>query len=816
VQGLDKFGFVLRNHSLIDIFSSYWARWCFFTLAVVLAFVQTACVRTNFFGKDKYLLGRQVVKGNKALVSSDLIPLLRQTPNRKILGFPTYAYVYVIARKSWDSVGVARKITAVADKYDEKIAAIINKPGSESVYDSLQIIKLEKKRDRVLERLNKRRVDGNWWMRVVGEKPVFYDSTLAKRSVEQLVGYHYQHGFFEVKVHFKLDTLGQRVKVIYYTDEGPRWKVKSVKFTSVDNNLQNIMNDHVKKTLVENNEYFDLLEQEAERDRIVKLFRESGYVSFSRNFIFVENDTADFANHLIDVTVRVANSKEGTHHNYKIGVIDFVLKDPNTDIIERDTIVFDGINFISPKKNYSWRILANKVNIRSGMYYHQPKIQETQAALSSIDVFRFVNILLDSLNMPIGQLRMKVTAEKLQKYQLSDEAGFQVSVGTPGPYATGNLKIRNILGSFSSLDLGGRYSEEGQFSIYNQSTAAYRAREVGANAAINIPRLLLLDRFSILYRTVNPKTKFQFNYTFTNRPEYARQLVRGALTYSINPTIHSAVEVSPLVITVGFTERINSSFAEVLKDYKTLQQSFYNSLVTSFTANYIFNNTNSFGPRKKSTYLRIGPEIGGLTGSLLSKRLGNNPDSLGKLKIFRFYRFNADIRVVRPFGKTTAIATKLNFGMARPIGVSTTLPWEKFFFAGGGYSNRAWAPRRLGPGSFNTGNNYESPGNILIETSIELRQKLIGFLEGALFVDAGNVWTSTKDYEKVGADFQIDRFYKEIAVGAGFGVRMDFSFLLLRIDFAAKVYDPAEVEGRRYVFGRSQKLLLNFGIGYPF
>jgi len=782
--------------------------------------MQSSCIRTNFFGKDKYLLGRQSIVGNKTLPTSEIQPLYRQTPNRNFLGFPPYAYIYTIARVSWDSTAIVKKISSTADSYDEKIALIINKPGGDAVKDSLKIVKLEKKRDKILDRLNKRRSEGNWWMRVVGEKPTYYDSTLTKRTKQEIILYHYQHGFFQAKVSYKEDTVAQKIRVNYKVEEGRRRIMKSVVFKSKDENLQRIMNDHVKRSLIVPKEPFDVLIQEAERDRIVRLFRESGYVNFSRNYIFVENDTADTETDSIAATVVAAEPSEGHHRNYKIGEIDFLLTDLNTKITETDTIKYDNIYFITPKKSYAWRILANKIHIRPNAYYHQPKIQETQASLTSMDVFRFVNIQFDSLYMPKGELKMRIRAEKLLRYQLSDEAGLQVSVGTPGPYVTGNLKIRNIFNSFSSLDLGGRYSEEGQLSIYKEGT--YRAREIAGTATVNIPRLLLLDRLNLLYSTVNPHTRFQLSYTYTNRPEYARQLVRGALTYSINPTKFSTVEMSPVVVTLGFTERIDPKFQLALSTFsRTLQQSFNNSLVTSFAMNYIFSNGTSSGGRKKSMYLRIGPEAGGLAGGFLSSQFNNNPDSLGRLKIFRFYRFNIDLRLVRPYGRTTTFASRFNFGMARPIGASTTLPWEKFLFAGGGYSNRAWSPRRLGPGSYNAGNEelqykFERPGNILIETSFELRQKLISFLEGALFVDAGNVWTSTKNDEQVGAEFQIDRFYKEIAVGAGFGVRMDFSFLLIRFDFAMKVYDPAQPTELRYVLPRSQRLLLNFGIGYPF
>ena len=172
--------------------------------------------------------------------------------------------------------------------------------------------------------------------------------------------------------------------------------------------------------------------------------------------------------------------------------------------------------------------------------------------------------------------------------------------------------------------------------------------------------------------------------------------------------------------------------------------------------------------------------------------------------------------------------------MAKPYGISDgVLPYEKYFFAGGSTSIRAWQPRRLGPGSFSPDKNedgtydyrFEQPGEILFAAMFEYRRKLFGSFDGAVFVDVGNTWTFRQDLSRPGANFQMNRFYKELAVGTGIGVRMDFDFLVLRVDMGVKAYDPARPEGERYILdnlsfsrplGEKGQRVFNIGIGYPF
>jgi len=246
----------------------------------------------------------------------------------------------------------------------------------------------------------------------------------------------------------------------------------------------------------------------------------------------------------------------------------------------------------------------------------------------------------------------------------------------------------------------------------------------------------------------------------------------------------------------------------------------------NLTATYNFNQYGLF--LGNSAFLRVFLETGGTFGNELVKRTL----PVDSLEFYRFFKANGDFRKHIHLPGNNILAYRLNFGFAVPYGDNQILPYEKYFFAGGSNSIRAWRPRRLGPGSFSSvdslgqyDNSFEQQGEILLETSIEFRRNLFGFLDGAVFVDAGNVWTLRNDPLRPGSQFRLTELWDQIAIGSGIGLRFDFSFLVLRLDAGVKIYDPARPSGARFLwdenfktgaFATANTVVYNLGVGYPF
>jgi len=228
-------------------------------------------------------------------------------------------------------------------------------------------------------------------------------------------------------------------------------------------------------------------------------------------------------------------------------------------------------------------------------------------------------------------------------------------------------------------------------------------------------------------------------------------------------------------------------------------------------------------------FFRTNLESAGLLLKGVAKAINAETDSLGRHIMFgnafaQYVKGDVEYRYFDIMNDQTSLVYRVFLGVAYPYMNSITIPYEKQYFTGGANGIRAWQVRNLGPGSYNIYDEPEAPrwpnqtADVKIEANIEYRFDLFWLLEGALFVDGGNIWSLNKDDDRPGSTFEWNRFYKEFALGAGFGLRMDFSFFVFRFDLGMKVRDPAQPEGSRWVFMNSgyNTPQLNIAIGYPF
>ncbi|MFZ9189427.1 MAG: BamA/TamA family outer membrane protein, partial [Algoriphagus sp.] len=319
----------------------------------------------------------------------------------------------------------------------------------------------------------------------------------------------------------------------------------------------------------------------------------------------------------------------------------------------------------------------------------------------------------------------------------------------------------------------------------------YQSSEINTSLSVIFPRFLIPFAPKTLqqFGKYNPNTRVQFGYLSTNRPEYKRNAINGQLGYTwATRNNRQSFTINAADISYIRTPYIQDEFLNILenlqRDGNNLIWSFLPSLISSFSGQTLinFNRYGDFSMRKASL-LRIFGESGGTTLNFTNVRRNDSPEI--SYANFQWLKGQIDFRRYYPINKKQTLAYRLNFGMARPYGVSVgILPYEKYFFAGGGTSIRAWQARRLGPGSSTpltgSGGIYdytnEQPAEMILESMLEYRRKLFSYFDMAVFLDAGNSWMIGRDEARPGADFRYDRFYKEIAIGTGVGLRMDFDF----------------------------------------
>ncbi len=590
--------------------------------------------------------------------------------------------------------------------------------------------------------------------------------------------------------------------------------------------LQIIKNDSVNTVMKQGNRFDEELLSK-ERDRLAKLLQNQGYMMFGKQFIYFDVDTVNVAKDSLDVKLNILTD-EGTtaHKQFKVGEVNMVTDiGEESELLTRTKESYKNINYLAFKHKYSKKLLNSRIRIRPEELYNRSKIEDTQRALAALDVFKFVNVKPDTFN---NQLSTAIFASPAPINDVSIETGFNVVQTFPGPFVGITLKNRNTFGSCETFEIRGRYSLEAQAGVIGTGKG-YAGQEIGVNATLNFPKLLFFgEKFNNKIGAYIPRTRLNLGYTDITRPEYSRANLRTTLTYDWTNKKNSTYSFNLIDMTIVNTSKVTDAFVQYLFNISsggnTLLKSFDRLFISSISFNYTYFNSKDF-------YLRALGELGGTTLNLLSNKIFSGDGSIFGLTTFRYIKANIELKRyihLKP-DKSSILALRANLGLISPYGTiagnkNTILPYEKYFFTGGSNSIRAWRPRRLGPGSSafidekgQISDAVEQPGEMLLEMNMELRQKLFGFVHGAVFVDAGNIWMLNRD-SRPGSQFLLQNFWKEIAVGTGFGLRFDFSLVIMRFDFGVKVWNPALPESQRFVLldWDLPSTTLNVGIGYPF
>ena len=525
------------------------------------------------------------------------------------------------------------------------------------------------------------------------------------------------------------------------------------------------------------------------------------------------------------------------HKQFIIDSVIFVTDSDTPPVLPtRSFFNFNDITYQYYKKRFSKKILDQRVFIYPRQPYSLENTLNTQKQLAYLDNFKFININYDTTG---GTFIANIFTSPLPKYQMTNEVGLNVTEGYPGPFYNLSLMNRNIFGGLENLQISGFFGFEGVAAATTQEV--YSSVESGAKLALIFPQFLMPASADYKRRMgqFNPNTVVRSGFNFTRRPEYQRTSFINALAYNWQRERRKIYSFTLSELSFINSET-DSLFDAQLKELDSLGnpliKSFEPSFVSAMNFQVVFNfNPNDFYGNKASI-LKLFAESGGAIYNFFDpQRFTEN--RVDTIQYFQYLKFISDFRRHISISERSGVATRLNIGVAYPYGDNKILPYEKFFFAGGSNSIRAWAPRRLGPGSSPPRMNdnpekdgmfdysIEKPGEILLEANVEYRGRLIGFIDWAAFVDAGNVWNFYENPEFPGADFQLNRFYKEIAVGMGLGVRLNFSFLVIRFDYGIKMYDPARKEGERWIGdnlsltnwrGEPGQALWNIAIGYPF
>ena len=776
-----------------------------------------------------YVVYNNELVGIKIADAEALQQLLEQEPNTRILGGSFGVMLYRIGNQFYDSSKVAAKRKKVVDELEALQSNDAAQPSELSYKRKVENLKIK------LESFDKILEYGNALMRT-GNPVVLLDSSLVEKSRKNMKGYLINHGFFDAEVDYSITSKDKKASISYEIEENKPYLLDSV-YTRVDNpELQNLISSFSSNSFLQKGQIYNQDNITEERNRLEELLKNKGYYMFSKSYInFIAYQDTAAKSIRIEQVIQKPTFAE-SHQVYTLDSISLRINPPTDEFADRQIQTqYNGIDFSFYRDRYSAKTLASRIQLQKGKPYNRIDALETQRLINSLDLFRFVNITFDTLGT---SLTAAIYTQPNQKYQLTNQLGMTITEQLPGPFFSTALRNRNFFRAGELLELNFRAGLEGVASATGQGV--YQSSEINTSLSVIFPRFLIpfSPRTLQKYGKYNPNTRVQFGYLSTNRPEYNRNAINGQLGYTWSTRNNrQSFTINAADVSYIRTPYIQDEFLGILEnlqnDGNNLIWSFLPSLISSFSGQTLinFNRYGDFSARKASL-LRIFGESGGTTLNLTNVRRNDSPEI--NYANFQWLKGQVDYRRYYPISKKQTLAYRLNFGMARPYGVSAgILPYEKYFFAGGGTSIRAWQARRLGPGSSTPitgpGGNYdyrnEQPAEMILESMFEYRRKLFSYFDMAVFLDAGNSWMIGRDDARPGADFRYDRFYKEIAVGTGAGLRMDFDFLVIRLDLAIKALDPARQEGERWILdnirfnrplGEKGQTVFNFGIGYPF
>ena len=811
---------------------------------------------TKHLKENQRHLFQQGIKAPPGISEEDLRALFAQRPNQRFLLLPIYHLValYYAGEKRYDQQKFIRKKAQIEEKFDAKIA----KTSSQRKINNLQFRKQKK-----IDKYNSRIEKGNLFMQW-GEPIAVYDSALINVTLNRFKNYLFSEGYFQNDVTAKASPAGKFVRVNYDVQVTEPYMIDSIFYRISDSTVYNLIRLSEKNSLIKKGDRYREENFTLERERLDLYLKDNGYYDFSRQYVDFDIDTTLLNNKRIAVMITVRDpAKRGFHKQFVIDSVRFIT-DAGVSIPggERSQRSYRDVRYQYYHDRYNLKILSQRVFLSPDNLYSRTKTFETQRQLANLDAFRFVNVNYDSSG---GKFIAHIFTSALDRYEWSNEIGVNVTEGYPGPFYNINFKKRNLFGGLENFELNGRIGIEGVASA-TQELNVYKSTEAGINASITFPQFLwpFRNATQIKLGKYNPKTRLSIGYNYTDRPEYSRNSTTFSNTYTWQnqrTTLYSLAltNISLINSEIKSEEFRNQLDSLDLQGNYNLARSFEPSFVSSMIFSITWNrNYGTFD--RNALFMRAQFEPGGTTLNFI------DPDIITRqgLQYFKYWRLNFDFRQIRILNSWATFAYRINTGIAYSYGSDRSLPYEKYYFAGGSNSIRAWRPRRLGLGSvppnlstdpvvdgdpvadglFNY--RLEKPGEILFEGSMELRSKLFGFVAGAIFVDAGNVWLfsqqtqedpETGEIEPVegNSKFRLNSFYKELGIGTGFGLRFDFTFLVLRFDVGVKVYDPGRTPSERFVLDEAkffrpfakltsggtytdfrEPVIYNIGIGYPF
>ena len=673
-------------------------------------------------------------------------------------------------------------------------------------------------------------------LRKVGEPPVILDTNLIYDSRLSLQQALENKGYLDATTSASYTTDKKRTKLVYTINSGSLYKIRYFSFDIPSDSAREVLNRNYTINSLEGRD-FDVDKLNALRDDITRIFRNIGYYKVQKEIFSFVVDTTEL-NKRVDIKLVMNEQYKDTALIQQIFTPKYIdritihcYEELDQSELSDDTIHFGNYTIVYNSKRHIFRpqFLMNKVFISRNQIYNERIANRTVANFTSIASVKYANIAFVEKEEDMLDCNIYVFPSEKYSYSIGVESNTN-SGATVGAATSLGFADKNLFHNAEMLKVDTRVA----YDLFRRNYSRYQhAVTFGGDISLVVPKLLVpyfKEDFKLKH---GASTKFSVNYTYQTHPDFRRSIANTTVGYQWQV---GRSQYGLDIVDLSYI-KVDSVSQEFLKSNPNLRPTFEDHLVLKLVFNCATTNrfTSNNTVRRNYFSFRGRLSTGGNAMYLISKAI-NQQQTDGKYRIFntpysQFLKGDMDYSFNMYLSDKLRIVYHAMLGIGVPYGNANILPFEERFFAGGSNSMRGWNARMLGPGNFySRSNSYLSQnGDIKLELNAEARFKLFWVLEGAFFVDAGNIWTIREYDDQKGGHFSLNngKIFKEVALNYGLGFRFDFDYFLIRLDLGLKLYDPRypNIEERwaltpKYGGGEGNRIdnivALQFAIGYPF
>ncbi len=640
----------------------------------------------------------------------------------------------------------------------------------------------------------------------IGVEPVVYNSELVDKSIENIKNHLEYIGYYDSKVNSEISVKRKLVKVTYNVELGKQYPISEINLhLPQDTAFREAFLADTANISIKKGDFLSEAALAAETQRSATAMRNSGFFTFNSNYYFFEADTLTTGgdNAKLNMSVKGYTRSENPKDSRPINpfYIDNVSISYPTSLKIRESVL-ENLNIITP-----------------GELYSEEAVNRTYSRLSSLRIFSSVNIEMTPKDSNKVDCLINLSQSKIQGFKVNLEGSIN-STGLFGISPQLSYYHKNIFRGGELLNMGFM----GNFQFKPKQNI--RSTEFGVSTGLTFPTFLGLPDH--LFTEVVPRTDLYLSYSYQNRPEYTRNIISTAFGYSGQFKKRLSYQVNTINLNIVRLFNLDQNFYNSLMGDPFMRNAYQNHFDFGAGGTIYYTTNPELKPKIDFFYARLQSDIAGNVLSIFKSFMEKDDNGAGMIWNTPYSQYvRGEITVGKTwfFGKKSnrSLASRFVIGAGYAYGNSSVLPFEKHFYAGGANSLRGWQSRSVGPGLAPKDPTFIIPnqtGDMRMEANIEYRFQLFWNFAGAIFADAGNVWTleNRNTEQDQLSKLKWSTLGDSIAGNWGLGLRLDFGFLLLRLDCGFKLHDP--VRENKWLtpgqwFGRDG-YALHFGVGYPF